>query len=164
MKDDTLKNDLLSACLADIATPAFREGLLGEMLQRARYHRVRRQRNRALLSAAYVVAALVAIGFIPRKSNPRLLAEPNPIVVHSVPLAAAMMVATQPGKIGIVATSSANLEIIQGLATRKSFEPIGDSELFAMLGGRPAILIHHYDLEAELILVNPADRAGFAVR
>jgi hypothetical protein len=44
------------------------------------------------------------------------------------------------------------------------FEVIGDDQLFALLGGRPAALVQRGRAGAELVFLNPADRDGFAVR
>ncbi|MGO8678410.1 MAG: hypothetical protein ACLQVX_21420 [Limisphaerales bacterium] len=48
--------------------------------------------------------------------------------------------------------------------TEQRFEAIGDAQLFALLGGRPAALVQRGPAGAELVFLNPADRDGFAVR
>jgi hypothetical protein len=164
MDTDPAKNKLLDDVLADAAPPAFRADLLRLTLKEVQSRRHRRRRNRGLLATACVLLVLaVAARFLSPPNTPK----PGPgdsLVVHSRPLDARMLVATRPGCAAQARSSASAVTQIRTSPAERTFEVIGDDQLFALLGGRPAALVQRGPATAELVLLNPADRDGSAVR
>ena len=164
MNADPAKNQLLDEVLADAASPAFRADLLRLTLERVQSRNQQRRRNRGLLAAACVLLVLAtAVRLLSPSSAPKR-GHDNPLVVHSRPLDARMLVATQPGRLGLVRSSASTIARVRTSPTERTFDVIGDDQLFALLGGRPAALVRRGPATAELVLLDPADRDGFPVR
>ena len=164
MKTYPAKNALLNDVLADAASPAFREEVLRLALAEVSNRNRLRRRTRGIVAAACALVVL-AIGarFLARRNVP----EPgpdNPLVVHSQPLGAGMLVTTRPAGPGLIGTSTSAVAGIRTAPAGKMFERISDDQLFALLGGRPAALIQRSPAEAELVFLNPADKDGFPVQ
>jgi hypothetical protein len=54
--------------------------------------------------------------------------------------------------------------MVQTSPSEQLFSFIGDTELFAMLGGRPAVLVCRGPVDCDLVLLNSEDRNGFPIR
>ena len=164
MDTDPAKNQLLDDVLADAAPPGFRADLLRLTLEQVQSRKHRRRRNRGLLAAACLLLVL-AVGarflFPPNAPKP---GPGNPLVVQSRPLDARMLVTTQPGGPGLVRSSASPFAFVRTSPTERTFDVIGDDQLFALLGGRPAALVRRGPAAAELVFLNPADQDGFPVR
>jgi hypothetical protein len=164
MNADPAKNQLLDEVLADAASPAFRADLLRLTLERVQSRKQQRRRNRGLLAAACVLLVLATAVRLLSPSNAPKRGRGNPLVVHSRPLEAQMLVTTQPGGLGLVRSAASTIAQIRTSPAERAFDVIGDDQLFALLGGRPAALIRRGPGTAELVLLDPADQAGFPVR
>jgi hypothetical protein len=88
----------------------------------------------------------------------------DPLVVHSQPLGPALVVATQPGAFLSVQSTDSSVTAVETLPSEQLFSFIGDTELFALLGGRPAALVCRGPVDCDLVLINPDDRIGFPIR
>jgi hypothetical protein len=164
MDTDPSKNRLLDDVLADAAPPAFRADLLRLTLEHVQSRNHRRRRNRGLLAAA---CALLVLALAARFLSPPNAPKPGlarSLVVHSQPLDAWMLVTTQSGVAGLARPSAPAIARIRTSATQRMFDVIGDDQLFALLGGRPAALVRRGPARAELVFLNPADQEGFPVR
>jgi hypothetical protein len=164
MDTDPAKNQLLDDVLAEAAPADFRADLLRLTLERVQSRKQQRRRNRGILAAACLLLVLaVAARFLSPPKVPKPGPE-NPLVVHSRPLDARMLAATQPGGPGLVPSSASAIAWVRTSPTRRTVDLIGDEQLFALLGGRPAALVQRGPHTAELVLLNPADKDGFPMR
>jgi hypothetical protein len=164
MDTDPAKNQLLDDVLADAAPADFRANLLRLTLEQVQSRNRRRRRNRGFLAAACLLLVLaIAARFLSLPNAPKPGPD-NPLVVHSRPLDAGMLVTTQPGGPGLVRSSASAIAWTRTSPTERTFDLIGDDQLFALLGGRPAALVRRGPARAELVFLNPADRDGFPVR
>jgi len=158
------KHELLDDVLAEAAPSGFRSDLLDRVLGEARHQRVRRARNRAFASTA-LVAVLIALAARLLPSHKELpFPNADPLLVHSQPLNPAVLVATQPQTLLLVHSTESSVAMVQTSPSEQFFSFIGDTELFAMLGGRPAVLVCRGLMDCDLVLVNPKDRNGFPIR
>ncbi|MGA2660663.1 MAG: hypothetical protein ABSH34_24510 [Verrucomicrobiota bacterium] len=164
MNTDPAKNHLLDDVLADAAPPDFRADLLRLTLEQVQSRKHRRRRNRGLLAAACLLLVLAVAARLLSPPNARKPGPDNPLVVHSRPLDARMLVTTQPGGPGLVRSSASAIARITTSPTERMFDLVADDQLFALLGGRPAALVWRGPATAELVFLNPADRDGFPVR
>jgi hypothetical protein len=164
MDTDPAKDALLNDVLADAASPAFREDLLRLTLEQVQGRQRRQRRSRRLLAAAGALLVLaVAARFLPRH-NALEPSSNDSLVVHSRPLRAGVVVTTQPGSAELVRSSAAAVAWVMTSPNVSTFDRISDEQLFALLGGRPAALVHQDPARAELVFLNPADERGFPVR
>ncbi|HXP59522.1 MAG TPA: hypothetical protein VN829_03470 [Dongiaceae bacterium] len=164
MNTDPAKNQLLDEVLADAASPAFRADLLRLTLERVQSRKQQRRRNRGLLAAACVLLVLATAARFLSPPNAPKRGHDNPLVVHSRPLEAQMLVTTRPRGPGLVRSSASAIAWVRTSPAKRTFDVIGDDQLFALLGGRPAALIRRGPARAELVLLDPADRDGFPAR
>ncbi len=161
MDTDPAKDALLNDVLAEAAPPAFREDLLRLTLDAVANRKRRRRRTQGILAAACALAVLaLAARFLPRRNAPQPGPD-NPLVVHSRPLEAGMIVTTRRVGAGLIGTSTSAVAWVRTAPAGNTFERIGDEQLFALLGGRPAALVQRDPAGAELVFVNPADKDGF---
>jgi hypothetical protein len=164
MDTDPAKNQLLDDVLADAASPDFRADLLRLTLQEVQSRTHRRRRNGELLAAACLLLVLAVAARLLSPPNAPKPGPDNPLVVHSRPLDARMLVATQPSGPSLARCSASAIAFIRTAPTERTFDLIGDDQLLALLGGRPAALVRHGPATAELVFLNPTDRDGFPVR
>ena len=158
------KHELLEDVLAEAAPPDFRSDLLDRVVAEARNRRARRVRNRALGSVALVVV-MIAVGSRLLPTHRELpTTKADPLLVHSQPLGRALVVATQPGAFLLVQSTDSSVTVVETLPWEQLFSFIGDTELFALLGGRPAVLVCRGPVDCDLVLLNPEDRNGFPIR
>ncbi len=164
MNTDPAKNHLLDDVLADAAPADFRADLLRLTLDQVQSRKHRRRRNRGLLAATCLLLLLAGVARFLSPPNAPKPGPDNPLVVHSRPLDAWMLVTTQPGGPGVVLSSPAAFAFVRTSPTERTFDVIGDEQLFALLGGRPAALVQRGPARAELVFLNPADQDGFPAR
>ncbi len=163
MNIDPGKNDLLEDVLQEAAPPDFRSELLMQILGEARHQRVRRARNRALASSAFVVlliAVTARLLLIPSKPpTPKT----DPLLVHSQTLGPDVLMATVPGAILLVHSAGTSVAVVETVPSERLFSVIGETELFSLLAGRPAVLVCRGPQDCDLVLLNPEDRNGFRI-
>ena len=162
MNSDPYRDDLLGDVLAEAVTPSFRAGVLARMLTELRRRRERRQRIKGIMAACLVLIFGVAVRFIFSQHQPASL-KADGFEVHSQRLNPGMVVATQPEAVAVVKTTATSVILVETMPAGKLFEFIGENQLLALLGSRPAALVHHGVLGDELLLLNPADAQGFQV-
>jgi hypothetical protein len=162
METDPAKTQLLEEVLADTAPPAFRTEMLRLTLEQVHHRNYRRRRNRALLAAACMLGFLAAARFLSPSHVSRPRTEDS-LIVHSRPLDARMLVTTQPGGPPLVRSSASAVAWVATAPGERTVEVIGDTQLFALLGGRPAALVRRGPAGTELVLLHPADQDGFPV-
>jgi len=164
MKDNSWEDELLDEALGETTSPSFRADSLDQMLGAVRQQRrSRRGRTRVLLTAFCLLAS---IGLLMRLAPKRSLPgrdKTEPLLVHSAPLPSEMIVLTGPLLISTVNSSGSSLTLLENLPPGELFETIGDDRLLALLGGRPAALVHPASGAAELVFLNPADANGFQI-
>jgi hypothetical protein len=158
MNDNSWSNELLSDVLCEADTP-FRADSLDQMLGEVQWSRGRQRRNRVLIAAVCIFIVIGVVVCIAPKQN--LPVRTDPLLVHSEPLSRSMIVATQPGLVTTVNSSGYSIALVEPMPAEKLFEFIGDDQLLALLGSRPAALVHHGTSAAELVFLNPADADGF---
>ena len=160
----TETEQLLQDVLAEGHPMEFREKLLGETLRGVR----RRRRFRAARRVAAGLAALVVCGtaiwtFVTRHPASALnkVSEFHCKVVHTRPLPVTAVVATQRLATNQLIDSTSTAQVVA--TVKGDFRTIGDDELLALVGPRPALLIRLAPGSEMLVLVDPKDRAGFRV-
>jgi hypothetical protein len=154
------KDQLLAEVLAP--PPDFRATLLAETLRLAR-------RRRHFRQARQVVGALALLGWLvvfvarpfstsPTVSPPlaRPHAKPSFTLVCTQPLPAAAIVSS--GNFSATGWATAVTKPVEIVTTSGGFHLINDSELLALLAGKPAILIRTGPQTEELVFANPEDR------
>jgi hypothetical protein len=151
----------------------FRAASLDALLREARRHQHARRRNRALLVAAVVVAVAGATAARWRTGQPGQVARgggtPAPAqsslsFVQSEPLPASMLVETRSASVTVIRSTPSAVAQLETPRDTPFLREIGDGELFTLLAGRPAALVRHESGQAELLLLNAADRGGFPVQ
>jgi len=156
---------LLAEVLSEGTTVDFRDAMLGETLRLVRRRRRWRQTQR-------VAALLVALGlcgiFIWQKNSP-----PRPItpaaaakavaknyqLVHTRPLPASAIVATQPLAVGQFVALAETIALVQ--TSSGNYHVLSDAELLALFAPHPAVLIRTGPHSEELVFANPEDQKGF---
>jgi hypothetical protein len=141
MKPDPESDHLLDDLLADDA--ALRERLLAETLREVRGRRRRRQGVQVVLLGLLVVGGTLW-GPWRQSSNTSGIE-----VVRSVPLEPERWVITRASSLEIVTSKGGPAVVV---TTEKAVPLIDDQELFALLAGRPAMLVRPLDGPARLIL------------
>jgi hypothetical protein len=169
MKPTSHPEQLLDDILVGSATTEFRARLLEEMLQQVRHCRRARRRRRAFAALALCLSAVFLVWQARQPGTPSSVplitstqVRPS-MLVYSQPLPAAMIVESRAGSVDTVTSASGALVVIDTPADQRFFSEIGDAELFSLLAGRPVVLIQEPGNTAELVFLNPADRAGFPV-
>ncbi|MEO5803174.1 MAG: hypothetical protein ABIR24_06565 [Verrucomicrobiota bacterium] len=164
MKNNFDNDELLKDVLADAAPPSFRDELFARTLQQVRRRKQLRRTGSALLATSAVVVALIFFArVLPKAKVAPTRITTNPLLIHSQPLAANMIVRTD-STIALVNSSSSAGAILKSASAKYLFSVIGDDELFDLLDGRPAILVRRNSFGAELVFANPADQDGFLIR
>lgn len=162
MKNNFEQDELLEDVLAEAAPQNFRDELFARTLKQVRRRKQWRRTRSALLAASAVVALIFfARTLPPTKPAPTQIIS-NPLLVHSQPLTASMIVRTDSA-VAMVGSSNSSVAILKSASAQDLFGVIGDEELFDLLEGRPAILVRRNSFEAELVFANPADQDGFPV-
>jgi hypothetical protein len=149
---------LLNDVLADESSAGFREALLGETLRLARRRRRWRKTRQigGALALVAVVAALIWRTLPPRISTPARPAQSYQLV-RSRPFPTERIVTTQPVPAGQLAASFAAANLVRTTASSGRYREIGDDELLALAGPRPAALVRLGPHEAELVFIEPVD-------
>ena len=151
------KQKLLADVLSGQETASFRDALLSETLGLVRH----RRRARHAWRAVAAIALVAGLGLLMWRSPlpvARRQASRGYALVLSRPLAAAAVVSTQPLAAGQIVASRRNVEVVQTASSRPTLHEIGDSELLALAGARPAALVRLGPHLAELVFANPEDR------
>jgi hypothetical protein len=157
-ENERLLNDLLAE-----GTPAdFRLALLDQTLGLARWRRRWRQTRRA--AAALAVFAGLAVGLWrlappPPPAPVPAAARSSVEIVRTRPLPAGALVSTQPFPSERQATSALTVTVVTTLPGSNLLRELSDNELLALVAPRPAALVWRGPHAAELVFVNPADRA-----
>jgi len=162
MKNDSWRDELIEDVIAEAATPSFREGSLDQLLGAAAQRRARRRRNRGLMAAACFIAAIGLAAWQLPIFKPSKPTSAQSWIVHSGPLDRQMIVTTQSGLVTTI-TSSGLVARVEPNSAGRLFELLDDDKLLALIGDRPAGLVHRGVAGAELVLLNPADSLGFRV-
>ena len=158
-ENERLLNDLLAE-----GVPAdFRPALLDQTLGLARRRRRWRQTRRA--ATALAVFAGLAVLFWrtppPRPTAPVPEAtRPSVEIVKTRRLPATAQVSTQPFPAECQVASGMDIAVVNTLPSSGLFREISDSELLTLVAPRPAVLVWHRPHSAELVFVNPDDRAA----
>jgi hypothetical protein len=152
------RESLLADVLAEESSAGFREALLTETLALVR----RQRRARQALRATYAMALVVGLGaLVWRILPPAPLAPLSPgrayTVLTSRPLPPAALVSTQVLSASRIVASAASAAMIQTASRGDRVREIDDSELLALLGARPAVLVRLGPHRAELVFVNAED-------
>jgi hypothetical protein len=134
---------------------------------------VTRYRRRVALGAAVALLALSAVILRPRFSqrdgrpaNPEVAVAPPPggsAVVSSRPLAASMLVETSVRSVSVIESDVSSVTLVETVAVAPLVPSIDDTELYAMLAGRPFAIVRPKDAPAELLLLTserPPDFLG----
>ncbi len=163
MKNNFEHDELLEDVLAEAAPQSFRDELFARTLQQVRRRKQWRRTRSALLAASAVVALIFFARTLPTTKLPPTQIISNPLLVHSQPLTASMIVRTDSA-VAMVGSSSSSVAILKSAPAKNLFRLIGDDELFSSLEGRPAVLVYRNSFEAELVFANPTDQDGFPIR
>ena len=155
---------LLADSLTDEAPAGFREALLGSTLRLAR----RRRRIRQLRQGAMALAVLGLTAILVWRNLPRHPAAPPPATanyraIHTRPLPASAMVATQPLSPDRLIVSVTNARAVQTTRSSGRFGVINDDQLLGLVAPRSAVLVRRGAGSEELVFVNPKDEKGFPV-
>jgi len=157
---------LLDDLLEESAPPDFRAALMQETLRHARRRKFVRRLNLAAGVAALVGVIAVALW----KPSPVVVAPnqlhlppPGLTIVHSQPLRPEQIVRTQPDSLTIIASSGGGYTLIETRQGERFYTEIDDQQLFALLAGKPAALVHQEADRTELIFLNPEDQKELLV-
>ncbi len=148
---------LLDEVLADGLPADFRETLLGETLRLVRRRRRARQARRAGATLA-VLAALVALVWKNVTTRP---GTDGAAIVRTRPLPAGALVVSRPLPAECLVTSVRTAGLVTTPPGGGPFRVIGDDELLALVAPTPVALVRWTPHEAELVFVNPRDRAAW---
>lgn len=163
MKNNFDNDELLKDILADTAPQSFRDDLFARTLQQAHRRRQLRRTRNALLAASAVIALIFFVRVLPTTKVAPTRIISNPLLIHSQPLAANMIVRSD-SVVVTVDSSRATVAMLKSGLAKDLFRIIDDDELFSLLEGRPAILVRRNSSETELVFANPADQDGFPIR
>jgi hypothetical protein len=150
---------LLADVLAESAPADFRAQLLDLTLQNVR----RRKRARYLRQGLFAVAVIVVFGVLAlRNHSPAKTPARPPLetlaIVNSQPLSPAMIIATRPGALAQTTSSASEVSVVATSPLQPGFREINDTELMAMTGGRPAVLVRQGPQAAELFIIDSASQ------
>ena len=163
MNPPSENEQLLNDLLAEGVPADFRQSLLKQTLGLARRRRWWRRTRRAA-SALAVCAGLAILWWrgVPRQATaPGSTARrPSVEIVHTRPLPASEQVRTKPLPAAFQVVSVTTVPVVSTRPSDSLFREIGDSELLALVAPKPAALVWRGPHSAELVFVNPHDRAA----
>jgi hypothetical protein len=139
------QNRLLDELFAEATPDAFREALLADTLQHVRRRRIG-LRVRKVAGAAAAIA-IIAVGWLSLPRSPAPTSSYT--LVTTQPMASNARVTTQP----FAGTSIARADPIPTITTSRTIRLIGDADLLALAGPRPAALIRTGRDTQELIFL-----------
>ncbi len=148
---------LLDEVLADGLPADFRETLLGATLRLVRRRRRMRQARRAVTTLA-VLAALAALVW---QNFPTRPVTDGAAIVRTRLLPAGALVATRPLPAECRVASVRTADIVTTPPGGGPFRVIDDNELLALVAPTPVALVRWAPNVAELVFVNPRDRAAW---
>jgi len=145
--------ELLDDLLDDAAPPEFRAELMKVTLRQAR----RRKQVRQFASALVIAVVAGGMAFLFWKPGDRAMVsnQGRPAKLAVVPV---QVISTRPDSVAVVTTSGSTLSQVETRASERSYSEINDQQLFALLAGHPAALVHAGPNQSELIFLNPEDR------
>ncbi len=169
MKPPPQPEPLLEDVFSESLTPEFNDRLLAETLAQVRQRRNRRRCVQALAAGGLClgIVLLVLRGHQPGAflfSSPAQISRPHAApswLVRSQPLPASTIVESRAATLEVVTSSRSPLGVVETQVGQKFFTEIGDPELFSLLAGRPVALVRQPGEPAELLFLDPEDRAGF---
>ena len=94
-------------------------------------------------------------GVLPETPSLVVEAPADPLILHSQPLPAGMIVRSDPRSVELVTSSASAVAVAHSCPAERLYETICDAELRAFFSRRPVVLIRHSPTEAQLIF--PSD-------
>jgi len=153
---------LLADVLAEAASAELREALLAVTLGQMRRRRHWRQARSGMVVLA-ALGVLVVLLWRMASPHPGVMppAEASYTLIHTQPLPARSIVATEPFATSRLIASAPIMEMVRTATTHVAVRAINDDELLSLVGSRPAALVRLGPDTEELIFVNPEDWKGF---
>jgi hypothetical protein len=150
-------DSLLEDVLAENASPDFRGALLDETLRHARRRRYRRRAGQAFV----VLSVLGSFAWwnLPVRAPAAKMPTPNYEAIHTRPLPASFLIATQPLKAELFIVSVPTATRVSTRPNRADYRFIDDYELLAM-APQPAVLIRVGPRSQELIFAPPGEQSA----
>lgn len=156
----------LRPLLTDVFSPEDPGDGPGALLQTTLRH-VRRKRWRKRATVPALVAVMVGLPLWLHRPLPSVESSPvaetaSPVkIVGTLPFSAELHVETRAGLIPVTPTSAGLATVLETGFSPRAWKLIDDQELFALLAGRPALLIKNETGRTELIFPNRADQDQF---
>jgi len=167
MNNSPEDHELLKNVFADAAPEAFRSAMLDATLREVRVRKQARRSNRRLLVSLCGVALLLAAArfLIPveTKTQPGSVRR-EAFIVHSQPLPAALIAATQVGRVDRVSPVGFDVTEVKTSWANGPFETIGEDKLIRLLAGRAGVLVRRGTFDSQLVMPNAEDQDGWPIQ